>query len=100
MCRLFSIFERHTESTFCQVGVSIDDIGVITPYQQQVRLLRDTLKLVPGLSNAEVNTVDQYQGRDKSVIIISFVRTYRSTEHVSVFVKFFQRLYLSVFVLH
>lgn len=26
------------------------------------------------LSDVEVNTVDRYQGRDKSVIIVSFVR--------------------------
>lgn len=68
---------------FCQVGVGADDIGVITPYQQQVRLLRETLKTVPQLTNVEVNTVDQYQGRDKSVVIISFVKSSRSTQNVS-----------------
>jgi superfamily I DNA and/or RNA helicase len=59
----------------CQVGVTADDIGVIAPYQQQVRLIRETLKMVHALDRIEVNTVDQYQGRDKSAIVISFVRT-------------------------
>ena len=30
----------------------------------------------------EVNTVDQYQGRDKSVIIISFVRSSEDHENL------------------
>uniref|UniRef100_A0A8C8M6F2 DNA replication ATP-dependent helicase/nuclease n=1 Tax=Oncorhynchus tshawytscha TaxID=74940 RepID=A0A8C8M6F2_ONCTS len=30
----------------------------------------------PAFSNVEVNTVDKYQGRDKSVIIVSFVRSH------------------------
>lgn len=49
-----------------QLGINTQTIGVIAPYRVQVHLLR---KVVP--SDIEVNTVDQYQGRDKSVIIYS-----------------------------
>lgn len=59
-----------------------DAIGVITPYQAQVQLLRTTLATSLGLGDVEVNTVDQYQGRDKSVIIISFVKS-RNADTVS-----------------
>ncbi|WAR06933.1 DNA2-like protein, partial [Mya arenaria] len=55
-----------------QVGVEPGDIGVIAPYRSQVLLLQGRLGQGHG-SEVEVNTVDQYQGRDKHVIIISFV---------------------------
>jgi len=60
------------------VNVSRADIGVITPYRQQVKVLREGLRS-GGHSDVEVNTVDQYQGRDKSVVIISFVKVGKSS---------------------
>jgi senataxin len=44
-------------------------IGVISPYRQQVGLLR---KLID--SGAEIDSVDAFQGREKDVIIFSCVR--------------------------
>ena len=61
-----------------QVNIDRADIGVITPYRQQVKLLREGLRC-GGHSDVEVNTVDQYQGRDKSVVIISFVKRGKSS---------------------
>jgi len=55
-----------------QVDISGADIGVIAPYRQQVKLLREDLRC-GGHGDIEVNTVDQYQGRDKSVVIISLI---------------------------
>uniref|UniRef100_A0A1I8MZ52 DNA helicase n=1 Tax=Musca domestica TaxID=7370 RepID=A0A1I8MZ52_MUSDO len=62
-----------------------DRIGVIAPYRAQVELLRKLAlqhhefyeKQTPALnfSLVEVNTVDQYQGRDKDIIIYSCSRT-------------------------
>jgi len=48
------------------------EIGVITPY----RLQRDKLKGVFGdiSDSVEIDTVDRFQGREKDVIIFSFVR--------------------------
>lgn len=46
-------------------GMTNNAIGVIAPYRGQVEALR---KLLPGV---EVNTVDQYQGRDKEIIVYS-----------------------------
>ena len=59
--------------------VSAHDIGVITPYSAQARLIRDALASdVEGstvdASDVEVNTVDAYQGREKDVVVISTVR--------------------------
>ncbi|MEA1999032.1 MAG: AAA domain-containing protein, partial [Euryarchaeota archaeon] len=48
------------------------EIGVITPY----RLQRDKIKVILGdiPDSVEVDTVDRFQGREKDVIIFSFVR--------------------------
>ena len=51
-------------------GLSGGDIGVITPYSAQVRLLRD-LVAETGLEEAEqvgIKTVDGFQGREKEVM--------------------------------
>jgi predicted DNA helicase len=54
------------------LGVSATQIGVITPYRAQVRLLRERLSDVPGL---EIDSVDGFQGREKEAIIVSLVRS-------------------------
>lgn len=51
-------------------GLRPEHIGVIAPYQGQVRLLKKVL----GYTEVEINSVDGFQGREKEVIIISFVR--------------------------
>jgi regulator of nonsense transcripts 1 len=49
-----------------------EDIGVISPYSGQVRLIREMLDgQIDGL---EVKSVDGYQGREKEVIVLSTVR--------------------------
>ncbi|XP_037778324.1 DNA replication ATP-dependent helicase/nuclease DNA2-like [Penaeus monodon] len=59
-----------------KVGLSGEEVGVITPYRAQVKQIRESvLHNVTGGHRIEVNTVDQYQGRDKSVIIYSCVRS-------------------------
>jgi len=53
---------------FIKRGVKPSDIGIITPYDDQVDLISSHAKV-------EVNTVDGYQGREKEIIIISMVRS-------------------------
>nr|XP_029123131.1 DNA replication ATP-dependent helicase/nuclease DNA2 isoform X1 [Elaeis guineensis] len=53
-----------------KVGIVGDEIGIITPYNSQVNLIRQ----VVGVS-VEVQTIDKYQGRDKDCILLSFVRS-------------------------
>lgn len=45
-------------------------VGVIAPYRSQVDVLRQLLG-----KNVDVNTVDQFQGQDKDIIIYSCTRT-------------------------
>ena len=51
-------------------GASPEWIGVITPYDDQRDLIDSKIR-----GRVEVKTVDGYQGREKEVIIISFVRS-------------------------
>ncbi|XP_022251495.1 DNA replication ATP-dependent helicase/nuclease DNA2-like isoform X2 [Limulus polyphemus] len=55
-------------------GLEQKNIGVITPYRRQVHLLREALG-AHNVCELEVNTVDQYQGRDKEAVIFSCVRS-------------------------
>lgn len=56
----------------------VSEIGVIAPYQRQVKSLRALARLY----NVEVSTIDQYQGRDKDIILISCVKCSRNV-HVA-----------------
>lgn len=49
-------------------GVTGESIGVIAPYRSQVDALK---KILSHQATVEVNTVDQYQGRDKRIIVYS-----------------------------
>lgn len=59
-----------------EAGVAAGDIGVITPYAAQVRLLREKL----AIDDLEIDTVDGFQGREKEVIVISLVRSNETGE--------------------
>ncbi|XP_006149000.2 DNA replication ATP-dependent helicase/nuclease DNA2 [Tupaia chinensis] len=61
-------------SVFIKAGCSPSDIGIIAPYRQQLKIISD-LMAQSSVGTVEVNTVDKYQGRDKSIILVSFVRS-------------------------
>lgn len=56
-----------------------DAIGVIAPYRSQVTQLKKIVSKIDekyqSLEMIEVNTVDQYQGRDKELIIFSCTKS-------------------------
>jgi superfamily I DNA and/or RNA helicase len=52
-------------------GLAPDQIGIITPYSAQKRLLREKL----GEDGPEIHTVDGFQGREKEVLLVSMVRS-------------------------
>ncbi len=53
---------------YLDAGVNVDDIGIISPYADQVKVIQDQTPV-------EVKTVDGFQGREKEIIIISTVRS-------------------------
>lgn len=62
---------RQTVEAFCESGVPESDMGVITVYRSQLKILQQGLRQRKGV---EVLTADRFQGRDKNCIIISLVR--------------------------
>uniref|UniRef100_A0A182M8L7 Uncharacterized protein n=1 Tax=Anopheles culicifacies TaxID=139723 RepID=A0A182M8L7_9DIPT len=58
--------------------VQQEDIGIVAPYSKQVEIIKNGLSML-GLDNIEVGSAEQYQGREKPVIIISTVRSNRTT---------------------
>ncbi|XP_017571287.2 DNA replication ATP-dependent helicase/nuclease DNA2 [Pygocentrus nattereri] len=62
-------------SLLLKAGCKVGDIGVIAPYRQQLKAISNLLEKAE-FKAVEVNTVDKYQGRDKSIIIVSFVRSH------------------------
>ncbi|CAJ1351673.1 unnamed protein product [Effrenium voratum] len=75
------LVQRLVQDAFFQRELEITEIGVVTPYVAQVRLLKRMCKQVipegmdPDL--LEIASVDQFQGREKDLIIFSAVRCNR-----------------------
>lgn len=64
-------------SIYGKSGLTASDIGVISPFQRQVARIRELIgEEIVHEKHIEVNTVDQYQGRDKEVIIYSCVKSF------------------------
>ena len=59
-----------TVGKLLELGLRPEWIGVITPYDDQRDLISSLLP-----EEVEVKTVDGYQGREKEVIVLSFVRS-------------------------
>ncbi len=53
-------------------GIRAEQIGVVTLYRQQIKLLSHLLSSHP---DVEILTADRSQGRDKDCIIMSMVRS-------------------------
>ncbi|RUM44448.1 MAG: IGHMBP2 family helicase [Hydrogenimonas sp.] len=73
-------------------GVDASEIGVITPYLAQVKQIRQMCERAD--IACEVKSVDGFQGREKRVIIISFVRA--NADQAIGFVKDKRRLNVAI----
>ncbi|XP_035171167.1 RNA helicase Mov10l1 isoform X2 [Oxyura jamaicensis] len=56
-------------------AVSVTDIGVITPYRKQVEKIRFLLRSID-LPDVKVGTVEEFQGQEHMVTILSTVRSH------------------------
>jgi len=69
------------QDVFFQRELEITEIGVVTPYLAQVKLLKRVIKnIIPEDADPElleVASVDNFQGREKDLIIFSAVRSNR-----------------------
>ena len=67
-----NLMDKYTYYTFA------DNIGVISPYKEQVRALKLAFKQSFGpevLNHVDINTVDGFQGQEYDIIILSCVRS-------------------------
>jgi predicted DNA helicase len=53
-----------------QIGVEGKNIAIITPYKAQVNFIEEKIND----ESIEIDTVDSFQGREKEIVIMSFVR--------------------------
>ena len=61
---------------FSKCGLKMSEIGVLSPYKSQVQAMEEDEILIEAKRNGlEFSTIDRFQGKDKSVIILSFVRS-------------------------
>nr|CAB3238414.1 DNA replication ATP-dependent helicase/nuclease DNA2 [Phallusia mammillata] len=58
-------------------GCRGSQIGIIAPFRKQLQTIEEEVQknAADDVGDIEINTVDKYQGRDKSVILLSFVRS-------------------------
>lgn len=65
-------------------GIKESDIGIITPYSLQVKVLKQVMdKLCE--NNISIGTVEEYQGQERLIILLSAVRT--CTENAKLDIK-------------
>ena len=74
-------------NSYLSAGLSEEDIGIISPYADQVKIIQDKTPV-------EVKTVDGFQGREKEIIIISTVRS-NDNENIG-FLKDLRRLNVAI----
>lgn len=55
-----------------RLGMNEKDIGIITPYSLQKNVLVDRFKKWPGI---KIGCIEEFQGQEREVILISTVRT-------------------------
>lgn len=58
-----------------ETGLSPSRLATISPYKAQVELLRNKLQ---NNNSLDIDTIDGFQGREKDVVVISFVRNNES----------------------
>mmetsp|Transcript_122580 Transcript_122580/g.392305 ORF Transcript_122580/g.392305 Transcript_122580/m.392305 type:complete len:1641 (+) Transcript_122580:598-5520(+) len=65
-------------SHLVQSGYDETQITVLTPYLGQVRTLKNKIRRDPALQNMLITAVDNYQGEENDIIVISLVRSNRN----------------------
>lgn len=57
-----------------ECGVAAMDVGIISPYQEQVRVIRSEIES-DGMEVPKIGSVEEFQGQERMIILISTVRS-------------------------
>lgn len=73
------MYVKYLLQTADKMRLDISDIGIITPYRKQVQKIRKDLDIfrneLQDTSRIQVGSVEEFQGQEKKVILISTVRS-------------------------
>lgn len=88
---LCNIFSKHSECN------NPESFGVIAPYNAQVNAIQSKFARQSFFQDIEVSTVDQFQGRDKRIVMMSFTNSKLNNEETKVnyFFEFFFKFILT-----
>jgi len=76
-----SFLFRYLEKFVSELNPAIDfpTIAIVSPYREQIRLLKEQLINTPALqpyaANISVNTIDSFQGQERDMVLISMTRS-------------------------
>ncbi|KAM3617817.1 uncharacterized protein V6R79_011507 [Siganus canaliculatus] len=77
--KVLEMYVEYLLQTAGKMGLDISDIGIITPYRKQVQKIREALDIMrkegQDTSSIKVGSVEEFQGQEKKVILISTVRS-------------------------
>lgn len=86
---------KQIETAYEESGQTSVDVGIISFYAEQVRQIRSLIKQECNLKvvKCDVNTVDRFQGKEKSIVIVSLVRNVPvGSRYDASFVKDYRRI--------
>ncbi|KAG8226891.1 hypothetical protein J437_LFUL005650 [Ladona fulva] len=87
ICKYVNVCEaflcKYVVDAFIAGGVLPSKIGVMAPYKDQVNFLKRVIHTESEDSTIEINTVDQFQGREKEIVLYSFTRSGNPSENNS-----------------
>ncbi|KAG0333074.1 Tripartite DNA replication factor [Podila horticola] len=72
-----ALFVRQLTEALISGGIAEDDIGIISVYRAQLKVLTRLFRYRPLL---DIHTVDRFQGKDKDCVIVSLVRSNNDQE--------------------
>lgn len=77
-----AVFVKRIVELLLRCGLHHRDLGVVSPYRHQLKVIREEISSVSSVSEGfiEVDTIDKYQGKDRSCIIVSLVRSNNQSE--------------------
>jgi len=74
--RTEAVLVRYVVGALQSCGHDLSEIGVISPFRAQIRVLEENSTVLSWKEEGlELSTIDRFQGRDKSTIILSLVRS-------------------------